>query len=1149
MYLKSLKLVGFKSFADRTHLEFRQGVTVVVGPNGSGKSNIVDALSWVLGTQSTTTLRTSKMEDVVFAGTASRPSLGRAEVSIVLDNSDRSLALDLDEVAITRRLYRDGSRDYELNGVSCRLLDITELFSDSGVGRHQHVIVGQGRIERILNAGADEHRGVVEEAAGVLKHRQRMERAIRRLERTDVDLNRLQDLLGEIKRQMRPLKRQAKAAERHGGLRAEIRSLRLYLGGEGLRSIDGRLLAIESEESRLAQVLAGTEEQLRVDRVRHDELNQAAGEVGRALERDSSAAARLETTIERLRTTASVAHERTRAGRERLEGAEARRRDLVEERDAIEIDLTDIDGEIEGVAPRVDTDERRFRDVEAEERSLLDQSSLTPEGALAVVRGEVRSLENAQDRDDHELESVEGRRSAIEGRGDDASERLSGLESEIHQLDAQAVAASDQHDRIRMMREETQERRDRAEEAHRAAETARERTDARLEAITTAMDGTADETSRDLVAGAEGVRGSLTSLLDIPPDLAGAVDSALAPWVDGLVFTDEEALTSAVAALKTSGGGGVPLVTGARHTPDAGAIAGELGADLLVDLLGANADLDLARSLLGDVVLVEGWTTAHRIVSVHPEVRAVTPEGDLVVHGAIHVAHPDGVTPAMVETAALALEESELEVARATSRLTPVEREFHRVRDEERVALEALEGLEAKLTVATEELGRVRRSMTSLEEEKTRLTARVDALKAAMNERTVRLDGLGDRLAALEGEEADRQRIIAEIDRQREEVSARREEARVTWQTSQGELRAARERRQLYFQRLTEIASEIRRHDEHPVDAADLSQLGAIEEWARRASEVAARRLEELRTRQSELRAAGGETTQELERVATAIETNRDQVDAARQQLSRFEVERTELEVRREGVAEGLRRDADADEKQALSAPMPEIDEEPEEFPSVLESREAELRRMGPVNPLAAEEYAELEERHDHIADQLADLQGSRAEVRKVIEALDIEIQERFLSAFEEIAAAYERNFSILFPGGKGRMRLTDPSEPLTSGIEIAAQPLGKKVAKLSLLSGGERSMAALAFLFSVFEARPSPFYILDEVEAALDDANLRRFLRLLESFRSDSQLVIITHQQQTMEAADVLYGVTMEPGGSSSVLRKEVTAATSGGL
>ncbi|MEE8406023.1 MAG: AAA family ATPase, partial [Acidimicrobiia bacterium] len=406
MYLKSLKLTGFKSFADRTRLEFRPGVTVVVGPNGSGKSNLVDALSWVLGTQSTKTLRTQKMEDVIFAGTATRPSLGRAEVTLVVDNAERMIDLDLDEVSITRRLYRDGSSDYELNGVNCRLLDIQDLLSDSGVGRHQHVIIGQGEIGTVLNASPEEHRAVIEEAAGILKHRRRKERSERRLERTDEDLVRLHDLLGEIERQMRPLRRQARAAERYDGLKGEVKALRLYQGGKALACHDRDLTIATSEKSRL-------HEDLDVDRRRVEDLSarmaaltETAGQVRVDLDRDTSAGALLETTIERLRSVGSVASERRRAVTGRREAVVERRDDLENEKQAISAELLSIGGDRREAVSVADTAESRFRRLEDEERAVATQNALSSEGALAAARGEVSALESAQIRDERERKGV-----------------------------------------------------------------------------------------------------------------------------------------------------------------------------------------------------------------------------------------------------------------------------------------------------------------------------------------------------------------------------------------------------------------------------------------------------------------------------------------------------------------------------------------------------------------------------------------------------------------------------------------------------------------------------------------------------------------------------------------------------------------------
>ena len=1144
MYLKSLKLTGFKSFADRTRLELRPGVTVVVGPNGSGKSNLVDAVSWVMGTQSTKSLRTDKMEDVVFAGTATRPALNRAEVTLVFDNESRTLPLDLDEVSVTRRLYRDGTSDYELNGVGCRLLDIQELLSDSGVGRHQHVIVGQGQIDSVLNSGPTEHRAIIEEAAGILKHRQRKERAIRRLERTDADLLRLHDVVGELTRQMRPLKRQASAAERQAELIGEVRALRLYLGGERLRQLDEVTGRLATEKAGLVQTIADSEAEQGELAAALNILTAQAGEVGEALDRDTSAAARLETILEKLRRLASVAQERHRAGVARRDGAEERRRDLEEELTSLRRELSIVADARAAAGVAAEREERRFRAVEDEARSLADQETLTPEGALAVLRGEVRSLEAADQRDRREMEQVDRRLAVIASQVSDEATEEDGLKDEIRALDDETSVHQTSYEKDVATRTTEQERWDHARADHDDARLELAAARARLEAVLGAAEGLADPESRTLVEAASGHRGSIAALLDIPVALTAAVDAALGPWAAAAVFGDGERLEQAVTRLKSAGRGGVPLVrvrTDAAHP--ARTVAAQAGVEALVDRLGPNRDHALADALLGDVVVVEGWTSAWQIVGRHPEIRAVTPEGDLIAVDGIRVAHPDGASPAMVESAEVEMERAETSAARAASLLTSARRDFERSRAAERAALELLEAAEARLSGATEALGRLDRSRSNLIAEQGRLHDRRRALVETAEERQGALGRLREQVAALEGEEAERQKAWEEIEGRRVALEAEQELARASWHQATADLRAAGERLAMLEGREQTVATTLEADLTQPVDEADLGRLALVQTVARRAIDALGARLEELRARQAELWARAGSTGQQRDGVRSRHEATRAVVENARRRVSEIEVEATEARMRRENVAESLRRDADADEATALAADRPAIDDAAEDadLAAVLEDRQARLRRMGPVNPLAAQEYAELEQRHTFLSDQLADLEASRNEVRHVISALDDEIQTRFATAFAEVSAAYEEHFSILFPGGTGRLSLTDPDEPLTSGLEIGAQPLGKKVNQLSLLSGGERSLAALAFLFAVFKARPSPFYILDEVEAALDDANLRRFLRLVDAFRGSAQLVVVTHQQQTMETANVLYGVTMEPGGSSTVVRKEL--------
>jgi len=1138
MYLKSLKLTGFKSFADRTRLEFRPGVTVVVGPNGSGKSNVVDAVAWVMGTQSTKALRTARMDDVIFAGTTTRPGLGRAEVTLVFDNSSRMLPLDLPEVSVTRRLYRDGSSDYEINGVGCRLLDIQELLSDSGVGRHQHVIIGQGQITSILSATPDEHRAVVEEAAGILKHRVRKDKALRRLERTDADVVRLRDLLGELGKRMRPLKRQASAALRHEEVAGAVQALRLAVGAEDLRAIDRRAsemadVAADDERTVVASERARMEVAGRLAGLRA-----AAGDLGDALDRDTAAAAKAETVLERLRRIAQVAHERHRAGVARIEGADERRRDL-------ELEAHDVGrriGETETAVQRLDRlaadAERAFRQLEDEERSLTEQEEMSTEGAIAVVRGDLRSLDMADDRDRRELESVEARLAALRVRINDEKATAGRINDEIRDLDAVATPAQDRYVAAEKARAVAQTRWEEAEAHHSDARVAVVGAAARRDALVAAADGLADQEARALVEASDGVRGSVASALDVPAELAASVDAALGAWTDGVVFLDLASREAAAAALKAAGRGGVPLIGPGtrRRTRDA-----IVGADRLLNRLGPGMDRQLAEAIIGDVYLVEGWQSGHRIAVAHPEIRVVTPEGDLITSEGMRVAHPDGASPAMIEAAEVALERAETELARAESLRSTAKRAFDESRQAERDALETLESLEARLAGSTEALARLEREIQAGAQESERLAERGSSLRAAIDGRVESAAGLRARVAALEGEEAERQKAWEGLVERRRIVARDREVARSTWQEHTSAHRAAQEQLTMLRTRRDEIARLVKADAAPVADGASLARLEAIARSARQATEALRVHLEALRARQAELREQAGEAGSRLVEAQEEHDLHAGRVIAAKERLGSMAVERAELRVRREEVAERLRRDADADEETALLAPVPDVEGD---LRDELASREAELRRMGPVNPLAAAEYAELEGRHSFLSGQLDDLEASRGELRKVISALDDEIQTRFLAAFDEIAQAYERHFAVLFPGGRGRLRLSDPDDLLNTGVEIEAQPLGKKVTAMTLLSGGERSLAAIAFLFAIFDARPSPFYVLDEVEAALDDANLHRFIRLLDDFRHKAQLLIITHQQQTMEAGDVLYGVTMEPGGSSKVVAKSMAQA-----
>ncbi len=921
MYLKSLKLTGFKSFADRTRLELRPGVTVVVGPNGSGKSNIVDALAWVLGTQSPKSLRTSKMDDVIFAGTATRPGLSRAEVTLVLDNRSGSLPLDLAEVSITRRLYRDGSSDYEINGVGCRLLDIQELMSDSGVGKHQHVIIGQGQIDSVLNATPEDHRAVIEEAAGILKHRVRKDRALRRLERTDSDVVRLHDVLGELTRQMRPLKRQAAAAERHDGLAAEVQSLRLFLGGEELRHIVSRTRDVTQAITAARGIVDERGDALSELRIDLESVRTDAGLVGQALERDTTAAARLETTSERLRRIAQVAGERARTARERIEGAADRRNDLLSEREQLESDLESARQEEHRIESRAADAERVFRSLEDEERSLSDQESMSTEGAIAVVRGDLRSLDAASERDAREVVSVDDRRSKLSARIDENRDEAARLNTEIRELDAIVVEAQDRYHRAQTARSASQGAWEEAEATHNEARVSVASARGRLQAVTEAAEGLADPESRALVEASDGFVGAITALLDVPANRAAAVDAILGGLADALVLGGIGDVEHAVSVLKGAGRGGLAIVTGVDGEPATGVSI--TGLTWMPDVLGPDADRRLAVRLLGDAYLAEGWRAGWAASRANPGLRVVTPEGDVFDGHAARIAHPDGATPAMLENAQVELERAEIDLARSNSLLTQSRRAFDDARGTERDALETLESLEARLSGATDALGRVERGTSEAETEIERLMERRDSLIAALEDRTAQREVLATRLQSLEGEEAERQQAWEDLVARRTDVANRREAARASWQSVSSELTGVSERRAMMERRLVAIGELLADEDSRPVEPERIERLEAIETSARQALDAVAIHLGTLRSRQAELRSEAGETGSRLDALTTTEAEYRREIDEAERRISRLDVEAAELRVRMESVAERLRRDADASEEDALGAPAP----------------------------------------------------------------------------------------------------------------------------------------------------------------------------------------------------------------------------------
>ncbi len=1164
MFLKSLSLKGFKSFADPAVLEFEPGITVVVGPNGSGKSNIVDAVAWVLGAQGPRTVRSAKMEDVIFMGTASRPALGRAEVTLTIDNSAGQLATDLAEITITRTLFRSGDSEYSMNGAPCRLLDIQELLSDTGVGRQQHVIISQGHLDAILEARPEDRRAVIEEAAGVLKYRRRRERSERRLASTEENLERLFDLVREVKRQIRPLERQAAAARSHAGLAEELGAIRLYVAGTELRALDFR----HAEGARSQTEQRSVESGLRTSLNQLDaDTERTADEMSAQREADlASGLARAEGMVERARGLSGVLRERQRSLTQALDAAADA--DVVSTLEAEGARLT---GELEAteaaaadLTPEQDALIRAEREIAAELQAHLDAWGdggrlRQAEEAATVARGQLDSLERALERDRQALGQLserlviaERRVAVFEHEDHELGERLAHTEQARHGLQA-GVAGTEAAHTLAIGRLEA------AEEVLRQAEQEFHRAVARADALEKAFDEARGAAGAELLAGVDGVVGTLLDLVKVDEGWEDAFEAAAGASVAAVVVSGNEPARAALSRLRQGGATGaiLALTDGSGTGGAEGDLPAPAGSEWIrhhVRPRSGSGDPHRLRLVL-DTLLSQsccvrrGWSEAIDLALARPDLVVVPRDGDRFSSSGWRVRATGGVVTAAVvdearsraEMAALATSHAAEERAAARSAL-------------ETTRVGVLEAVRADdRNEIAHQTARVARQRVA--DDRVALAAELDVARRTRAELDDRIARDGARAAELGEELPDLERARAQAAEQA--AAAREERARIDERITQAgsirsewEIRSAGliERRRVLSERLLEIDRRLTGHADERRQAAErrkrleaaataVQRLTTTVASAQERLDAALAELRERHRRQLETVRAGGARLEELRRQRSAYEH---ELAAVRGRLQKIELDLVEATVRRESVIESLHREMGAGVNEAMAAAAPELPEGSDPTTRIA-TLESELATLGPVNPLALEELAELSERHRFLEAQVEDVRAARRELHHVIRTLDGEIMHVFDAAFADVNEHFSTLVTSLFPGGTGRLLLTDPENLLDTGVEVEVRPAGRNVRRLSLLSGGERSLVALAYLFAVFRSRPSPFYLMDEVEAALDDVNLQRFLGLVHEFRDGAQLIIVSHQKRTMEAADALYGVTMAPGGSSKVISQKV--------
>ncbi len=1165
VFLKNLTLKGFKSFADTTSLDLEPGVTVVVGPNGSGKSNVVDAVAWVLGAQAPKSIRSSKMDDVIFAGTAKRAALGRAEVALTIDNSDGILPVQFSEVTVKRTLFRNGDSEYSINQVPCRLLDIQELLSDAGVGRQQHVIISQGQIDAVLNARPEDRRLIIEEAAGVLKYRKRKEKAERRLVATEANLTRIQDLLREVKRGLRPLEKQADAARRYDSLVAELTQLRKHLAGRELSTMQRRLAEARATQEKQNQAEAAIKGQLAsLDTKVLDAETRLTAQGGDDLGDDLAA---FEGLAERAKGQAALVAERVRS-------IEAARNEATDQTviATLEADANSLTTEIAEVAAHIeagDADGVALLADEAEmakRREAFDAEHGDGPKALGSEIGEVRAELNAAakaversqasmaqakaqiDRMSVKHRSANDRRTALTAAAEEARSRVESLAAERVEAAEALVSAESSRSRA-------------ATAATSATSEARAWT-ARVEALELALDQARSAAGAEQLAGLDGVLGTLLDLVAVDDGFETAFEAAIGEALTSVVVESSDAARAALTALHADDAAGAVValdrvdgIGGSATASAAAANRASSGMALRDRVRGQTPEVDrLLDRLLAAAVLVDGpWADALDVALAEPDLIVVTRDGDrFAATGWRTGLQGSGATGAALEEAQAKVVSSAQAAQAATSSADAAEQALAQARSNERNAVAAEEKNQQALELAERDLERLAADLADGDEDRQKLDEAIAAHQRQIEVDSARVTELEAALPELVAAESQHEERVA---RWREERGAlAHEESQLRQRRSDHERRLSglSEKRQVLTDRLEGVEEGLRRNVAKRDEAAQRRQeldrrLHASRSLASyldgRITEIS-EKLASLRIERQAQSAAAQAISAELDSLRRDRIAQERALEEGRELARRADMEASETNIRIEAAVETLRRELDCDPQTAMDTECPEL-ADGVTAPARTRELERELRLMGPINPLALDEYEALAERHEFLKGQLDDVKASRKELNKVISSIDDEIVGVFTEAFADVSENFTALFETLFPGGRGRLVLTNPENMLETGIELQARPGGKNVRKLSLLSGGERSLTALAYLFAVFRSRPSPFYVMDEVEAALDDVNLHRFLDLVAEFRDEAQLIIVSHQKRTMEAGDVLYGVTMQAGGSSTVLSEKVRSET----
>jgi len=1197
VYLKSLTLKGFKSFAQPTTFAFEPGVTAVVGPNGSGKSNVVDALAWVMGEQGAKTLRGGKMEDVIFAGTATKGPLGRAEVLLTIDNADGALPIDYSEVTISRTLFRNGGSEYAINGEQCRLLDVQELLSDSGLGREMHVIVGQGQLDQVLHATPEERRGFIEEAAGILKHRRRKEKTLRKLEAMQANLTRLSDLAGEIRRQLKPLGHQAEIAREAQTIAAIVRDARARLLADEVVELRTAIDDVSRSESERKTERLVLQEQLDQAKLRQARLEQTM--TGDSVDAARQVAFGLEQVQDHLRSLFTLANQRLSLLGQQAElpgmAATISPRmvdDAREEATRLAAGVAEVE-QLLGRASAVTATARASLDSLDEEISA--QSTLISQHDLEQGRlsGQVDAAESRRTATHGELDRQRAALEAAEQRREQARAELLQIEGDSDEAgsDGELAAAVETADAaVKVLQAEVEALRD---ELH-ASERERDALAARTSALSMAVDQK-DGSASILSAG--GIRGLVAEHVQVQAGYEAAIAAALGTLADAVLADSRDAGLSALAHARDSDAGRVEIVVadgGDALDADVAAIeplpAGTKAAASLVTAPRGILGLLSRTVVVDDLAAARAAWPALAQLNVDG-LTVITRDGDVLTVYVLRGGTGAGRSTLELVAERDAAQEKLVDVTTAIERrrfaLAEKREQLDGAQIDAAQAAAALKAFDARLAERSQAVGRSRAQLEGAQAEGERLAEAVRQLTEAAEA----ADSDVERAAGDRDAHAATPRPILDVS-SRDALVAELESARAAEVQARIELETARERVRAQHAQADSLQKQLEAERAAAEESARLAVLRqhqvqaatGVTDALPAVLDVADRSVSQARVALAAAEAERAKQNEELQELRRNENGLRDRFQALNDNVHGLEMQAYEkklhLSTLLERAAEELgldeevlvaeygpdvpvpldddllsgsssasaRIETESDDEQDLDTPAEPATRSTQVFDrskqqARLASAERKLAQLGRVNPLALEEFAALEQRHKFLTEQLADLTATRKDLLTIIDEIDGKMQDIFSAAFEDTRAAFDEVFPVLFPGGTGSLFLTNPDELLTTGIEVTVKPAGKKIERLSLLSGGERSLAAVALLIAIFKARPSPFYILDEVEAALDDANLGRLLTILQDLRTSSQLIVITHQKRTMEIADALYGVSMRQDGVSAVVGQRVAA------